>query len=67
MARIVVLVIPSQVPDQAIVRSQDATKRSWFKVSRFCYMLMKYSCDRQYCRVFFRCFCSVSNEFRALS
>ena len=41
------LEIPSQVPDQGIVRSQDATERSWFKVSRFCYMLMKYSCDRQ--------------------
>ena len=47
VARIVVLVIPSQVPDQGIVRSQDSTERSWFKVSRFCYMLMKYSCDRQ--------------------
>ena len=47
MARIVVLAIPSQVPDQGIVRSQDSTERSWFKVSRFCYMLMKYSCDRR--------------------
>ena len=47
MARIVVLVIPSHVPDQGIARSQDSTERSWFKVSRFCYMLMKYSCDRQ--------------------
>ena len=26
---------------------QDATERSWFKVSRFCYMLMRYSCDRR--------------------
>ena len=47
MARIVVLEILSQVPAQGIVRSQDSTERSWFKVSRFCYMLMKYSCDRQ--------------------
>ena len=47
VARIVVLVIPSQVPGQGIVRSQDSTERSWFKVSRFCYMLMKYSCDRR--------------------
>ena len=39
--------IPSQVPDQGIVRSQDSTERSWFKVSRFCYTLMKYSCDRR--------------------
>ena len=23
---------------QGIVRSQDSTERSWFKVSRFCYM-----------------------------
>ena len=45
--RIVVLVLPSQVPNQGIVRSQDSTERSWFKVSRFCYMLMKYSCDRR--------------------
>ena len=29
------------------MRSQDSTERSWFKVSRFCYMLMKYSCDRR--------------------
>ena len=41
------LEIPSQVPDQGIVRSQDSTKRSWFKVSRFCCTSMKYSCDRQ--------------------
>ena len=34
-AHLPVLVIPSQVPDQGIVRSQDATERSWFKVSRF--------------------------------
>ena len=47
VARIVVLVLPSQVPDQGIVRPQDSTERSWFKVSRFCYMLMKYSCDRR--------------------
>ena len=46
VARIVVLAIPSQVPDQGIVRSQDATERSWFKVSRFCCTSMKYSCDR---------------------
>ena len=48
VARIVVLVLPSQFPDQGIVRSQDSTERSWFKVSRFCYMLMKYSCDRRH-------------------
>ena len=42
VVRIVVLEIPPQVPDQGIVRSQDSTERSWFKVSRFCYMLMKY-------------------------
>ena len=47
VVRIVVLEIPSQVPDQGIVRSQDSTERSWFKVSRFCYMLMKYCCDRR--------------------
>ena len=47
VARIVVLAIPSQAPAQGVVRSQDATERSWFKVSRFCYMLMKYSCDRR--------------------
>ena len=29
------------------MRSQDSAERSWFKVSRFCYMLMKYSCDRR--------------------
>ena len=29
------------------MRSQDSTERSWFKVSRFCYTLMKYSCDRR--------------------
>ena len=46
VARIVVLVLPSQGPDQGIVRSQDSVERSWFKVSRFCYMLMKYPCDR---------------------
>ena len=28
-------------------RSQDATERSWFKVSRFCCTSMKYSCDRR--------------------
>ena len=27
------------------MRSQDSTERSWFKVSMFCYTLMKYSCD----------------------
>ena len=47
-AHLPVLVIPSQVPDQGIVRSQDSTERSWIKVSRFCYMLMKYSCDRRH-------------------
>ena len=47
VAGIVVLVLPSQVPDQGIVRSQDSTGRSWFKVSRFCYMLTKHSCDRR--------------------
>ena len=47
VARIVVLEIPSQVPGYGIVRSQDSTERSWFKVSRFCYMLMKYPCDRR--------------------
>ena len=52
VARIVVLVLPSQVPDQGIVRSQDSTERSWFKVSRFCYMLMKYSCDRRHVYTF---------------
>ena len=25
--------IPSPVPDQGIVRSQDSTERSWFKVA----------------------------------
>ena len=29
------------------MRSQDSTGRLWFKVSRFCYTLMKYSCDRR--------------------
>ena len=43
--------LPSQVPDHGIVRSQDSTERSWFKVSRFCYMLMKYSCDRRRARL----------------
>ena len=47
VARIVVLAIPSQAPAQGVVRSQFSTERSWFKVSRFCYMLMKYSCDRR--------------------
>ena len=47
VARIVVLVLPPQVPDQGIVRSQDATERSWFKVSSFCCTSMKYSCDRR--------------------
>ena len=47
VVRIVVLEIPSHVPDQGIVRSQVSTERSWFKVPRFCYMLMKYSCDRR--------------------
>ena len=48
---IVVLEIPSQCASQAplhgVVRSQDSTERSWFKVSRFCYTLMKYSCDQK--------------------
>ena len=35
VARIVVLAIPSQVPDQGIARSQDATERSWFKSQGF--------------------------------
>ena len=47
VARIVVLAIPSQAPAQGVVRSQFSTERSWYKVSRFCYMLMKYSCDRR--------------------
>ena len=47
VVRIVVLEIPSQVPDQGIVRPQDSAERPWFKVSRFCYTLMKYSCDRR--------------------
>ena len=47
VARIVVLAIPSQAPAQGVVRSQFSIERSWFKVSRFCYMLMKYSCDRR--------------------
>ena len=47
VARRVVLVLPWQVPGLGIVRSQDSTERSWFKVSRFCYTLMKYSWDRQ--------------------
>ena len=48
VARRVVLVYRDrQVPGLGIVRSQDSTERSWFKVSRFCYMLMKYSCDRR--------------------
>ena len=41
------LEIPSQAPLQGVVRSQDSTERSWFNVSRFCYSLMKYSCDRR--------------------
>ena len=47
VARIVVLAIPSQAPAQGVVRPQFSTERSWFKVSRFCYVLMKYSCDRR--------------------
>ena len=38
----------SSTNDQGIVRSQDATERSWFKVSRFCCTSMKYSCDRRH-------------------
>ena len=72
VVRIVVLEIPSQVPDQGIVRSQDSTERSWFKVSRFCYMLMKYSCDRQIremicCGSFIREMGRDSHDFGALS
>ena len=47
--RIVVLAIPSQAPDQGVVRSQVSTERSWFKVSRFCCTSMKYFCDRRTC------------------
>ena len=47
LLRIVVLEIPSQAPLQGVVRSQDSTERSWFKVSRLCCTSMKYSCDRR--------------------
>ena len=45
------LVLPSQAPVQGVVRFQDSTERSWFKVSRLFNTLMKYSCDRQRERV----------------
>ena len=47
VARIAVLEIPSQAPLRGVVRPRDSTGRSWFKVSRFCYSLMMYSCDRR--------------------
>ena len=28
-------------------QNKDTTEMSWFKVSRFCYTLMKYFCDRR--------------------
>ena len=31
VVRIVVLELPSQVPDHGIVRSQDSTERTWYK------------------------------------
>ena len=47
VVRVVVLALPSQAPGQGVVWSQDSTERSWLLVSRFCYTLMKYSCDRR--------------------
>ena len=35
VVRIVVLVLPAQVPGQGVVRSQDSTERSWLKSQGF--------------------------------